>query len=80
MQLAEYEQSIDKQTGLPRAVAYDPAQAWRVDHITNYAQKAIDTVLKAEAEKPENKDRSGWNAGRRYYAEPIDTPAPPTPD
>lgn len=76
MQLAEHERSIDKQTGLPLEVAYDPKQAWRVDHTTNYAKKAIDTVLRAENEKPENKERPGWDAGRIYYAEPIDTPGP----
>lgn len=80
MQLAEHERSIDKQTGLPIAQAYDPEQPWLVDFTTNYAECAIERVRKQHADLPENKDKPDWALGRKYYAQPVDGPADDQPE
>lgn len=56
--------------GLPATESHKK-QPFRVHAVTCYAGAATDKIRREAAEKPEHKDRTGWDDGLHYYAVPA---------
>lgn len=69
--LLEYEDGMCQcGCGTPVAQAYDPKQAFLVDHVVCQAGRAIAQVKRRKGE--ERKDApEGWDDGFHYYAKPV---------
>lgn len=74
LRLHEYERSIcGCGCGLPRRIAHDPKQVFKVETTTCRASKARAQVERAEARAAEDQNRpEGWSDGLQFFAIPID--------
>jgi hypothetical protein len=64
--LVDYEESLDRVSGLPRAEAYRK-QPFMVHTVTNYAEKAVQAQKRKDREA-HKKDADGWDDGLNYVA------------
>lgn len=71
----EYDDSLDKLTGLPADVAFDASQGFNVDTVVNHAhaaQQFHEREIRKDAEKLNGgKAPEGWNDGHRYVVRTL---------
>lgn len=74
----DWEDSFDHDTGVPLTAAYDPDQAFLVHETINHARRQIERIKRQKREQAERanggKLPEGWDDGRRYRAEAVETP------
>lgn len=74
MRLDEYERGMCRcGCGLPRRVAHDPEQTFKVERVKCQASRALAQVRRQDLAAAQDQRRDeGWSDGLSYYAIPIE--------